>query len=96
MLEYSCIKYAIINVIWATLNVITCDTTSTRWAVELKGDFDESYLAKQSHVCMKRKMGWIKQVSKKFDLLVLFLLKFISKERLFVRDLVAMWSWILT
>lgn len=30
---------------------------STRWAAELKGDFDESYLAKQSHVYVKRKMG---------------------------------------
>ena len=55
---YSCIKYAIINVIWATLNVIMCDTTSTRRATELKGDFDNSYLSKQSSVRSRRQGGW--------------------------------------
>ncbi|KAG7454845.1 hypothetical protein JOB18_045099, partial [Solea senegalensis] len=45
-----CIKYAIVNVIWATPNAIMCDTTSTRQATELKGDFDNSYLSKQSSV----------------------------------------------
>lgn len=49
---YSCIEYAIINVIWATLNVIMFDTMSTRQATELKGDFDNSYLSKQSSVFM--------------------------------------------
>lgn len=45
---YSCIKYAIINVIVATLNVIMFDTMSTRRATELKGEFDNSYLSEQS------------------------------------------------
>lgn len=33
---YSCIKYAIINVIWTTQNVIMGDTASTRQATELQ------------------------------------------------------------
>ncbi len=60
LLVYSCIKYAIINVIWATLNVIMCDTTSTRRPTELKGDFDNSYLSNQSSVSMRSssRNGW--------------------------------------
>lgn len=75
LLAYSCIKYAITNVIWAALNVIMCDTMSTRWATELKGDFDKSYLTKQSYVTVRSgsELGGIKQVcvSKNFDLLLL-------------------------
>lgn len=61
--------------IWAALNVIMCDTMSTRWATELKGDFDKSYLTKQSYVTVRSgsELGGIKQVcvSKNFDLLLL-------------------------
>lgn len=50
LLVYNCIKYAIINVIWATLNVIMLDTMNTRRALELKGNIDNSYLSKHSPV----------------------------------------------
>lgn len=49
--------------IWATLNVIMCDTMSTGWVAELKGDFDESYLTKQSIKAVGARWVRIKQVS---------------------------------
>lgn len=83
LLVYSCIKYAILNVIWPTLNVIMCDTMSSRWAAELRGDFDESYLTNQNCVYVQSRSR-IKQVSAKFDLFFFPKLEFISKQRLFV------------
>lgn len=58
LLVYNCIKYTILNVIWATLNVIMLDTMNTRWASELKGDIDNSYLSKQSPTCEMLTMNW--------------------------------------
>lgn len=53
---YASIKYAIVNVIWAALNVITCDTGSARQAAELKGEFDHLYLTKRSSGLGARKV----------------------------------------
>lgn len=58
-LVYSCIKSAIVNVIWATANAIMFDIMGTRQATELKGDFDNSYLSTQSCVWEGRDAKWV-------------------------------------